>query len=449
MHSSARAPSLLGLRLLLLAGLAAAVWLAANLGALWTAVHSAPGPAAAPARPLPFDPAAARRKTRFLEEKVRRDPDDADALDRLAASYLQTLRETGSLQYLELAQRAARASLASVPAVRNGNGLTALALAELASHDFGAARDRARQLARIDPAKAYPYAILGDALLELGDYDRAAAAYASMERRSGGITVETATRAARLAQLRGDNDGAARHFSTALVLALNLPVPPRETVAWCHWQLGETAFAQGDYAAAEAHDRDALVVFPGYYRAVASLARARAARGDLPDAIDGYAQAIRLLPDPAYVAALGDLYRLTGRPADAQAQYDLVEQIGRLSAVNGVLYNRQLALFYADHDVRTEAGYAQAKREYAARRDVYGADALAWTALKTHRIAQAQTAMKAALRLGTRDAKLWYHAGMIARAAGDAPAARAYLRRALELSPQFDPLGAGIARQAE
>jgi Tfp pilus assembly protein PilF len=51
-------------------------------------------------------------------------------------------------------------------------------------------------------------------------------------------------------------------------------------------------------------------------------------------------------------------------------------------------------------------------------------------------------------RLGTREARLFYHAGMIARAAGDQKDARDYLQQALALSPQFDPLQASIARKA-
>ena len=47
-------------------------------------------------------------------------------------------------------------------------------------------------------------------------------------------------------------------------------------------------------------------------------------------------------------------------------------------------------------------------------------------------------AIREALRLGTRDARLFYHAGMIALAARDKAAARSYLERALALSPQFD-----------
>jgi len=98
--------------------------------------------------------------------------------------------------------------------------------------------------------------------------------------------------------------------------------------------------------------------------------------------------------------------------------------------------------------MQTEEAYAGATREYEARRDVYGADAVAWTALKAGRIPEAQAAIKEALRLGTRDAKLFYHAGMIARAAGDQTSARDYLKRALALNPQFHPLQSIIARKA-
>jgi len=194
------------------------------------------------------------------------------------------------------------------------------------------------------------------------------------------VTIEQ--RIARLAALRGDANGAQRHFSNALTLALALPAPPRETVAWCRWQLGETAFSVGDYATAERHYRDALTTFPDYFRALASLGRIRAAQADIAGAIEQYEHAVRIIPDPSFVAALGDLYKLAGREKDAAAQYSLVEKIGRLNELNGTLYNRQLALFYADHDLKPDAAYANASKEFTLRRDIYGADALAWTALK-------------------------------------------------------------------
>ena len=399
---------------------------------------------------LPSEAAAEEQTVRFLENKIKRDPEDFIAHNKLAALYLQRVRETGDVTYLSLASRAARASLATLPPEQNTGGLAALAQVEYASHEFTAARDHARRLTELEPNKSYPFQMLGDALLELGEYEKAEAAFRRMEQLGGiqGLTrVAVEQRIARLAALRGDAVKAKRSFTTALSMALALAVPPRETVAWCRWQLGETAFAEGDYQTAEQHYRDALVTFPDYFRALASLGRVRAAQGDLPGAIGQYERGTRIIPDPGFVAALGDLYKLAGRDKDAAAQYALVEQIAHLNEVNGALYNRRQALFYADHDIKNEEAYANAMKEYTARRDIYGADALAWTALKAGKIGEAQAAIKEALRLGTQDAKLFYHAGMIARAAGDGRAARDYLERSLALNPQFDPLQASIARR--
>lgn len=403
-----------------------------------------------PASTLPSDEAANRQTIRFLEERTKTDPEDFIAQNKLAGYYLQKVRETGDLTYLKLAAHASQASMTTLPPEHNLDGLAELTQVELTSHEFASARDHARQLIELQPDKSYPRQMLGDALLELGQYDEAKKAYWLMEQFGGvqGLTrVAIEQRVARLTLLRGEPSNAMEHFKNALRMALAVPAPQRETVAWCRWQLGETAFLAGDYEAAEKHYRDALITFPNYFRALASLGRVRAARGDLPGAAEQYEKAISIFPDPSYVAALGDIYHLLGREQDAASQYKLVEAIAHLNSVSGNLYNRQEALFYADHDIQVEKAYEHAVQEYAERKDIYGADAVAWAALKTGKVAEAQAAIKEALRLGARDSKLLYHAGMIAQAAGDRVSAAQLLKQALDLSPAFDPLQARIARK--
>ena len=391
-----------------------------------------------PAAPIISDETSNNEAIRFLEARLKDDPEDYSANNRIAGLYLQKLRETGDVQYLDLATRAAHRSLDSVPDVRNSGGIAALALCEFASHEFAAAKKDALRLIELEPNKSYPQGILGDVLLELGEYEEAETTYKKIAFLDGGISDGSETRLARLSQLKGDNNGAKKHFANALTFALNLPAPPRETVAWIRWQLGETAFSVGDYETAEKNYRDSLTTFPGYYRSIASLGRVRAAQNDLNGAIEQYEKVTKILPDPNYVAALGDLYILAGRETDAKNQYELVEQIGKLSALNGALYNRQLALFYADHDIKTEEAYNLAAKEYETRKDIYGADALAWTALKAGKLNEAQTAIKEALRLGTDDAKTFYHAGMIEKSSGDVENAKDYLQKCLKLNPAFD-----------
>src|SRR5205085_5808995 len=157
--------------------------------------------------------------------------------------------------------------------------------------------------------------------------------------------------------------------------------------------------------------------------------------GDVAGAIAQYEHAVAIVPDPTFVAALGDLYHLAGREREARQQYDLVAKIARLTAFHGALYNRQFALFRADHEMDPQAAYEDAAREYAVRKDVYGADAVAWTALRAGKLEEARAASTAALRLGTPDARLLYHAGMIELAAGSRAAAVDRLGRALSLCP--------------
>jgi len=387
-----------------------------------------------------------RETARFLAARVERDPQDMIADNMLAGLYLQKVRETGSLDYLVRAERLVHTSLASVPAVENLSGLALLTRTQFMAHQWTAARDNARRMTMLDAGKSEPYGMLGDAQMELGNYDKAEAAFQTMTSLGGGIGTET--RLGGYALINGAPRTARKHYSHAVSYALDMPIPPRETIAWCQWRMGETEFLVGHYADAENDYRDALSSFPNYYLVLASLGRVRAARGDLSDAIRDYEQAVSIIPYPTFVGALGDLYQLTGRPQDAAAQYALVSQISRLSKLNGELYNRQYALFYADHDLKPQEAYAEASREYAVRRDIYGADAVAWTALKAGKLAVARVRIKEALRLGTQDAMLFYHAGMISRASGDTAGAKAFLARALALNPQFDPLQSRRARQA-
>lgn len=384
---------------------------------------------------------------RELEERVRRDPEDFIAFNKLAGYYLQRLRETGDVKYLELARRAADASAAILPAEQNAGALSTLAQVNFASHNFGAAREKALLLMGIEPRKSQPYQILTDVLLELGDYKGAEGALQKLQQLSGG-TIGSETRLARFDLLRGQSQLAQQRLTNALALALDEVPAQKESIAWCRWQLGEASFSTGKYEQAEHHYRDALQTFPNYYRALGSMARTRAALSDFPGAIDYAERAVRILPDPTFVALLGDLYKIDGRQREADAQYSLVEHIAHLNALNGSLYNRQLALFYADHDMKPQEAFTLASDEYKVRRDIYGADAVAWTAFKAGKIREATAAIQEALRLGTSDAKLFYHAGLIARASGDKSAASDYLKRALALNPGFDPLQGRIARQA-
>jgi tetratricopeptide (TPR) repeat protein len=413
----------------------------------FSAAGVAPDHAAGTQPGAPADVQSSERSLRFLEERVKRDPDDVIALNRLTGIYLRRVRETGSIDYLRLADRDAKMSLAAVAAEENVTGLLMRARVEFESHEFTAARDDGRTLTKQAADKSTSFAILGDALLELGDYDGASAAYDQMQKLDPDSTMSLA-RLGRLDLLRGRTNDARERLSLALDAALVLAEPSPEAVAWCRWQLGELLYLTGDYAASEKMDREALAGLPGYFRALASLGRALAAQGDLAGAIQQYEHAVAIVPDPSFIAALGDLYKVTSKDRLAQLQYKLVGQIATISVLHGTIYNRLVTLFRADHDLEVDQAYADAVKEYDVRKDVYGADALAWCALKAGKLSEARATAKESLKLGTPDAKLFYHAGMIALADGDAAKAAELLEKALSMSPRFDPIQSPLCEKA-
>src|SRR5262249_52704730 len=160
--------------------------------------------------------------------------------------------------------------------------------------------------------------------------------------------------------------------------------------------------------------------YAGYHWGIGGLAKVRAAQKRYEDAISLYQQAMAVIPLPQYAAALGDVYTRLDRPREATKQYALVEDIGALNAINKEIYNRDLALFYADHDLKLPQALELAERELQVRRDIYTYDVLAWALYKNQKPEPALRAMAEALKLGTKDARVFFHAGMIYHAVGDA-----------------------------
>ena len=81
--------------------------------------------------------------------------------------------------------------------------------------------------------------------------------------------------------------------------------------------------------------------------------------------------------------------------------------------------------------------------------DVYAHDTLAWALCKKGQYKDAVEAMDEALKLGTKDASLFYHAGMIQAGLGNKDKARDWLKKSLDLNSHFSLLQADKARKYE
>ena len=375
--------------------------------------------------------------------KIRRNPNNPVAYYQLGDAYVQKSRESGDNSYLELAEQALRKSLSLNPQQSGVRRHLAHVLAS--RHDFEAAAAEAREAIALDPTDMDARGVLGDAYLETGKYEQAEETYKRMMTLKESLS--SYSRLSGMKSLKGDAPGAIADLKTAIELGKQ-EEQPRESVAWAQWQLGAEHYAIGKLAEAESEYLQALETYPKYYRSLAGLAQVRAAQERYPEAIELYREAINTVPMPEYIAALGDAYAKIGNSNEARKQYDLVEYIGQLSALNKALYNRELAYFYADHDIKLQQGLELAQRELDYRRDIYAYDVLAWNLFKNGKFEEAREAVSQALKLGTQDAKLHYHAGMIYQRVGEKEKAREHLRRALSINPHFHIFFADNAKRS-
>ena len=376
----------------------------------------------------------------YYQRLLQRNPLNPRAYYGLGDALIRKARETGDPSYFNRAEEALKKSLEINP--DNAGAMRHLAYVFYSRHEFEPAAVHAGKAIEMDSTDGDSYGILGDALMETGEYQKAEDAYRKMMEREE--SLYSYSRRAGLKSARGDNGGAMADLERA-VAAGKAAKQPAESIAWAEWQLGSDHFSLGKLEKAEAFYRQSLATYPNYYRALAGQAQVRAAQKRYDEAIDLYRKAIAILPMPEYIAALGDVYSKIGKSDEARKQYELVEYIGKLNALNEALYNRELAYFYADHDIKPKEGLELAQRELDYRRDIYAYDVMAWNLYKNGKAEEARDAIDKALRLGTKDAKLFYHAGMIYHRLGDKPKAQKYLKSALATNPHFHILFADEA----
>jgi tetratricopeptide (TPR) repeat protein len=376
----------------------------------------------------------------YYQQLIKRNPRNGKAFYGLGDALIRKARETGDPNYFNRAEEALKRSLEIAP--KNAGAMRHLAYVFYSRHEFEAAADHARKAIQINPSDGDSYGVLGDALMEVGEYGMAEEVYKKMMELEENLY--SYSRLAGLKSMRGDSMGAIVDLERAVAAGKAAKQPP-ESIAWAEWQLGNDYFSLGKLEKAEAYYGQSLTTYPNYYRALAGMAQVRAAQKRFDEAIDLYRKAVAILPMPEYIAALGDVYSKIEKSDEARKQYELVEYIGKLNSLNKALYNRELAYFYADHDIKPKEGLELAQRELEYRRDIYAYDVLAWNLYRNGKAEEAREEINSALRLGTTDAKLFYHAGMIYHRLGDKPKAQKYLRRALETNPHFHILFADEA----
>jgi tetratricopeptide (TPR) repeat protein len=192
----------------------------------------------------------------------------------------------------------------------------------------------------------------------------------------------------------------------------------------------------GRMRSARSYFEAGLAIEPNDYRLLDAMSHLEAVEGNPKKAIEHGERGIANKLDPATRGTIGDAYAAIGDRAQAEDYYKTME-----IAVAGQpgAYHRAWSLFLLDHNHRVPEVLSNVQREIQTRKDIYGYDLLAWALHKEHRDREAGAAMMQARLLGTHDAMLLYHEGMIDRALGENARARYFLTKALETNRAFHP----------
>jgi tetratricopeptide (TPR) repeat protein len=329
--------------------------------------------------------------------------------NQLASAYLQKMRETTDFSYVNRAEQLVKQALKAKPGDLEGEILKNEI--ELNRHHFKTVVENTERLVKTVPEDARLWGMMGDALMEIGDYDRAADAYDHMLKVRLGLSSYNRVSFYRF--VTGDAEGAIKAMKQAVNAAGAVP----ENLAWCLVDLANLYFKTGRLDEAEASYHAALEAFPRYHPAFAGIGKVHAARKQWAEAVKNYSKAQAAVPLPEYAGALRELYLELGDKAEARKQEELLDVIDQLARANFENTDRTLAVVYADQGRHLDRALELAQNELAFRRDVYTYDALAWVLYKLKQYPEAQEAMKKALAWKTPEPSFQKHAKLIAAAA--------------------------------
>lgn len=383
-----------------------------------------------------------KEKADAFTARLKAHPNETDALIGLAQIFMYEARVTGDHPYyypaaLELIDRA----LAGDP--QNYEALVSKASVLLSLHSFSEALSVAEKSVAAMPDRAVGYGALVDANVELGRYAEAIEAADHMVALRPDL--KSYSRISYLREIHGDNSGAIE----AMKLAVDAGAPGSEEKAWARTTLGNLYLEGGNLEKAEREFRMASLERLDYPFALAGIARVYALGGQRDSAMEILDRALSLVPEFSFVETKADLYRAAGNHRVADSLVAVVEEMLAEDEASGHSMDRELALLYARHGIKTDEAVDRAHRELARRPDnVQAQDMMAYVLLRSGEPEEADQFMRRARRMGAENGMMTAHAGLIQVALGNDAKGRAMLKEAMQLNPHLPALLQNQVREA-
>lgn len=357
-----------------------------------------------------------------LQEKSRQREKSVVILERLGWAFVAKARESYDHGFYHLAEQTA-----SCMASKQGDSHAVLLLRGHVLHNLHRFRE-AEKVARHLVARRglwFDYGLLGDVLMEQGQLQEAVVAYQRMmDQKPGPLAY---SRAAHLRWLKGDLAGAI----DAMTWAVRATHRTTETGAWMATHLAFYEMQAGGLEKARSYLEQTLQQRPDYAPALLAKGRWLLAKNHYQEAIIPLTRAVALNPLPGYRWVLIEALQAAGEDTGPH-----VTQLHQRGATDDA---RSYALYLATTGDDPALAVKLMAEELKNRADVFTLDAYAWALLSKGRPSQAQQVMRRALTQGTKEARLFLHAGIIAQRAGDKEAAIDWLCKADRIKQMLLP----------
>jgi len=386
--------------------------------------------------PAPAGNSATERVLVAALSKLREKNDDPVRWVDVGDVFAQRVRDTGDEQFYGHAEAAYQFALRLKP--ESVDALSGMAWVTGGRHQFDQSREWAERALVLDPANAAACGILGDAALELGDYDAAYTHYQKMMDLKPNLS--SWSRGAHLLHLTSDT----RKGMWLMEKAIQAGGPFAENTAWCRAKLATMLFNQGALLPAAQTLEPPLKAGSKNTHVLLAAGRIAAARDDMEAAGRYFQTVLESGPNHDALVALGDICAVAGKTDQAEKFYAQVEALEATQAARAGHSHLAMAKFYADHDRKPIEALRMAEARKLTR-NIHEADTLAWVYFKNGDQPRAIEAIKRALSQKTQDAEIHFHAGMIAAKSGARTSAQNHLQTALNLNPRFSMLQAPVA----
>jgi tetratricopeptide (TPR) repeat protein len=206
-----------------------------------------------------------------------------------------------------------------------------------------------------------------------------------------------------------------------------------ESAAWVYSRMALYQMQSGALAAARQFCEGALQFQSNYPPALLIEGKLSLAESKAGQAVESIRRAVALNPLPEYQWAFIEALQAAGHSDEAASVK------GELNANGAAADPRTFSLYLATCEVNPTAAVRLARAELQTRMDVFTYDALAWSLAATGQWVEARAQSQHALAEGTRDARLFLHAGIIALHLAHVDEARTLLAQAETLHQMLLP----------